>query len=72
MRVVITILSLLMFSGCTAMLVGAAHLLTARRHDLCGRIRFMFQPGEEGHFGARHMIDEGRLREALGEPPIAA
>ena len=28
---------------------------------LCGRVRFMFQPGEEGYGGAAIMIDEGVL-----------
>ena len=45
----------------TAMLVGAARVLAARRHELSGRVRFMFQPGEEGFAGARLMIDEGVL-----------
>jgi hippurate hydrolase len=44
-----------------AMLVGAASLLAARRSTLAGRVLFMFQPGEEGHHGARHMLDEGLL-----------
>jgi len=53
----------------TAMLVGAARVLCAERESLAGSVRFMFQPGEEGHFGARHMIEEG----ALGDPlPDAA
>jgi hippurate hydrolase len=43
----------------TAMLVGTAHLLADRRDELRGTVRFMFQPGEEGHAGARFMIDEG-------------
>jgi hippurate hydrolase len=45
----------------TAMLVGAARLLAARRDDLGGTVRFMFQPGEEGQHGARVMIEEGVL-----------
>ena len=45
----------------TAMLVGAARLLSARAADLPGRVLFMFQPGEEGHHGARYMLDEGLL-----------
>jgi amidohydrolase len=45
----------------TAMLVGATRLLHARRGELSGTIRFMFQPGEEGHHGAQFMIDEGVL-----------
>ena len=45
----------------TAMLVGAAQLLSERRDELAGRVLFMFQPGEEGHHGARFMLDEGLL-----------
>ncbi len=45
----------------TAMLVGAARLLAARRDELAGRVRFMFQPGEEGSGGAAIMIDDGVL-----------
>jgi len=44
-----------------AMLVGAAKLLSANRDELTGRVRFMFQPGEEGFHGARYMIEEGVL-----------
>jgi amidohydrolase len=51
----------------TAMLIGAATLLTARRHEVPGRVLFMFQPGEEGHHGARFMLDEG----LLDVPPLA-
>ena len=53
-----------------AMLAGAARLLSARRAELPGRVLFMFQPGEEGHFGARVMLDEGLLERA--HPPSAA
>lgn len=45
----------------TAMLVGAARVLADRRGELAGRVLFMFQPGEEGHHGARFMLDEGLL-----------
>ncbi|MFC4944682.1 M20 metallopeptidase family protein [Pseudonocardia sp. GCM10023141] len=44
-----------------AMLASAARVLCDRRSDLRGRVLFMFQPGEEGFHGARHMIDEGLL-----------
>jgi hippurate hydrolase len=44
-----------------AMLVGAARLLCARRESLAGTVEFMFQPGEEGHHGARFMLDDGLL-----------
>ena len=53
----------------TAMLVGATRLLHARRSELAGSVRFMFQPGEEGHHGARYMIEEGVLD---GDDPVAA
>jgi amidohydrolase len=55
----------------TTMLAGAARLLAGRQADLAGNVIFMFQPGEEGHFGARYMIDEGVL-DATGERPVAA
>ncbi|WP_103961418.1 M20 metallopeptidase family protein [Nonomuraea solani] len=55
----------------TAMLAGAAHLLSARREELAGDVIFMFQPGEEGHEGAKHMIGEGVL-DAAGARPVAA
>lgn len=44
-----------------AMLVGAAKMLCARREDLSGTVLFMFQPGEEGHHGARFMLDDGLI-----------
>ncbi len=55
----------------TAMLAGAARLLSARQAELEGNVIFMFQPGEEGNGGARLMIDEGVL-DAAGERPVAA
>ncbi|MXP26399.1 amidohydrolase [Altererythrobacter indicus] len=45
----------------TAMLAGAARLLSSKRHEFSGEVHFMFQPGEEGFHGARHMIDDGLL-----------
>ncbi len=45
----------------TAMLAGAVRLLWARRGRLAGEVRFMFQPGEEGHHGARFMLEDGLL-----------
>lgn len=44
-----------------AMLVGAARMLCARREQLAGTVVFMFQPGEEGHHGARFMLDDGLI-----------
>jgi amidohydrolase len=47
------------------MLLGAARLLVnafqADPTALPGPVRLMFQPGEEGYFGARVMLDEGLL-----------
>jgi hippurate hydrolase len=45
----------------SAMLVGAARALCARRETLSGSVVFMFQPGEEGYHGARFMIEDGLL-----------
>ncbi len=44
-----------------AMLVGAARMLCAKRDTLAGTVMFMFQPGEEGHHGARFMLDDGLI-----------
>jgi amidohydrolase len=44
-----------------AMLAGAARALCARRESLAGTVLFMFQPGEEGHHGARFMLDDGLI-----------
>jgi amidohydrolase len=45
----------------STMLIGAARVLSAQRDQLAGDVVFMFQPGEEGHDGARYMVDEGVL-----------
>jgi len=55
----------------TAMLAGAARLLSDRRDGLPGSVVFMFQPGEEGYGGARYMIEEGVL-DAAGQRAVAA
>jgi hippurate hydrolase len=55
----------------TAMLSGAARLLSARQAELPGSVIFMFQPAEEGGHGARMMIEEGVL-DAAGSRPVAA
>jgi hippurate hydrolase len=56
--------------GHTAMLATAARLLAERRSELAGTVRFMFQPGEEGHRGAVVMLEEGLLE--ADPPPSAA
>jgi len=55
----------------TAMLVGAAKALCARRDRLSGSVVFMFQPGEEGYHGARYMIEDGLLDEPRPEAAFA-
>jgi amidohydrolase len=55
----------------TAMLAGAARLLSERQAELAGNVIFMFQPGEEGPAGARIMVEEGVL-DAAGDKPVAA
>lgn len=49
-----------------AMLASAARLLADRASELAGSVVFMFQPGEEGYHGAKHLIEDGVL-EAAGE-----
>ncbi|KAI7758160.1 hypothetical protein M8C21_031569 [Ambrosia artemisiifolia] len=44
-----------------AMLLGAAKLLQARRHELKGTVKLIFQPGEEGFAGAYHMLKHSAL-----------
>jgi hippurate hydrolase len=52
-----------------AMLAGAARLLARRRDGLRGTVKLLFQPGEEGHGGARVLIEEGLLE---AEPRVDA
>ena len=41
--------------------VGAAMLLATHRKALCGSVRFLFQPDEEGCGGAQRFVDAGCL-----------
>ena len=54
----------------TAMLASAARLLSYRRGELAGRVLCMFQPGEEGGFGAKVMLENG-LFDVAGRPDAA-
>jgi amidohydrolase len=47
--------------GHTAMLLGAAKVLSGQRDQINGTVRFLFQPAEEGEGGARYMIEDGCL-----------
>lgn len=55
----------------TAMLASAARLLSERRESLAGTVLFMFQPGEEGHHGARFMLEDGLLSNPAPEAAFA-
>ncbi|XVE75910.1 hypothetical protein DITRI_Ditri12bG0129800 [Diplodiscus trichospermus] len=46
-----------------AMLLAAAKLLQSRRDLLKGTIKLVFQPGEEGHSGAYHMLQDDVLND---------
>ena len=42
--------------------LAVAKIMVAHRSQIRGRIKFMFQPGEEGHGGALEMIRDGVLK----------
>ena len=46
----------------SAILAGLGRLACARRDKLRGRLRLLFQPGEEGFHGAARMIAKGYLK----------
>lgn len=54
-----------------AMLLGAAKLLKMQEKQLCGTIRFMFQPGEEILSGCRSMIKNGILQNPAPQAAFA-
>lgn len=54
-----------------SIIVGAAHALSAMKDTLAGDVIFMFQPGEEGFDGCRHMLEEGLLDVAGSRPDFA-
>ena len=51
-----------------AMLLGAARILADNREELCGTVKFLFQPAEEhgGRGGALPMIEDG----AMDDPKV--
>ncbi len=49
-------------------LLGAARVLGACRDELPGKVKFIFQPAEEGGSGGRRMVEEG----ALHDPEVDA
>ncbi len=54
-----------------AMGIGAARLVHANKDKLNGNVLMFFQPGEEGHDGAGHMLAQ-QMHLVSGEKPIAA
>jgi len=47
--------------GNTAMVVGAALILSSLRESFCGTVKLIFQPGEETLLGAKSLIAQGVL-----------
>jgi len=43
----------------TTMLLGVAKLFSAHREQLCGNVKLLFQPNEEGDGGAERMVKAG-------------
>ena len=57
--------------GHTAMLLGAAEVLTKSR-NFDGTVYFIFQPAEEREGGGRVMVEDGALRPAEGHGEFVA
>lgn len=49
--------------GHTAILLTVADILSRRRAELTGNVKFLFQPAEESIGGARPMIEQGALQD---------
>lgn len=47
----------------TAVLLGAAKIINENRHELCGKVKFVFQSDEEGDGGAQRLIDKGLMKD---------
>lgn len=47
----------------TAILISFGLLIHKQRHKLKGKIRLLFQPGEEGYGGGKQMVDAGYLKD---------
>eukprot|EP01032_Pedospumella_encystans_P016085 gene16085-18366_t len=56
--------------GHIAGLLGAAKVLNAERDSLCGVIKLIFQPAEEGPGGAKEMIEDGVLEDGRLGPKV--
>ena len=51
----------------TAVLVGVAEMLAARRDEFSGSVRLVFQPGEENLAMAKQLVDAGALAEPAAD-----
>ncbi len=49
--------------GHTAMLIGAALILSRMRDEIQGSVRFVFQPGEEIVAAGKNLVEKGALRD---------
>ena len=49
--------------GHATWLLGSAKILSALRSELCGTVKFVFQPGEEGGGGGVRMVRESKVLE---------
>ena len=49
--------------GHTAIGLGVAEELLARKNELCGKIKLFFQPAEESFYGAQSIVDKGHLED---------
>ena len=56
----------------TTWLLGTAMILSRLKEDLCGNVKFMFQPAEEAPGGADEMIHEGLLENPKVDMAMAA
>lgn len=55
----------------TAMLLTTAKILKSMEADLCGNVKLMFQPNEEGLLGAQLMIENGVLNNPTVDSAMA-
>lgn len=53
--------------GHTAILLGSVKLLTQLTDKFSGNVKFLFQPGEEGGAGGKHLVEKGILED---EPSV--
>jgi amidohydrolase len=57
--------------GHTAVGLTVAKLLSLHKHRLCGTVKFVFQPAEEGLGGASLMVEEGVLKDPRPDYSLA-